>query len=197
MKKIKLLTLLLFTSISLLAQDKNEDEPSFTSSHRSTTLFYGVSSLFGLGSYAKDGGGIGKGFTAGPVSLSFNKALTEQVSFHWGPSVMYYTYKYPKPAEGEGTVSHLFGGISLGVNYHFATTGKVDPYAGVSAGAGYFHLLEEGDTNGYGLDGSIPLLYGLKVGANVYNKSNRAWTFELGLDYLSYLKVGYTFVRSK
>lgn len=196
MKKIQLLCLLLLTAFSLSAQDDKSDEPAFTGSHRSTTLGYGVSALLGLGGYSKDGGD-GKSFTAGPISLSFNKALTESVSFHWGPSLMYYRFKYDYQ-DVKGEVSHAFSGLNFGLNYHLAATGKIDPYAGVSAGVGYYYGLEGGDDpHGYSLDGSIPLLYGAKLGVNLYDKSDNAWTIELGYDYLSYLKVGYTFVRSK
>lgn len=200
MKKVQLLILALTVSFSLAAQ--GNDEPSFTGNHRSTTLSYGVSSLLNLGGYSKDGGN-GKSFTAGPLGLSFNKALTEDLSFHWGPSLMYYRYKYSYTYDGrtdEGTLSHIFGGLTFGVNYHFASTGKFDPYAGVSAGAGYYYGIDSDNSTvnkDYSLDGSIPLLYGAKLGVNIYNASNRAWTVELGYDYLSYLKVGYSFVRSK
>jgi hypothetical protein len=197
MRKVPLLVLFFMASLTLAAQ--GNDEPAFTGSHRSTTLSYGVSSLLNLGGYTKDGGN-GKSFTAGPLSLSMNKALTEDISFHWGPSVMYYRYKYSYQYDGNtdaGTVSLLFGGLSMGLNYHFANTGKFDPYAGVSVGAGYYYDINGDDKNAYSLGGSVPLLYGAKFGVNMYTQSTRAWTFELGYDYLSYFKVGYTFVKSK
>lgn len=197
MKKVQLLILLLTASFCLWAQD--HDEPSFTGSHRSTTLGYGVSSLLNLGGYSKDGGN-GKSLTAGPLSLAFHKALTENISFNWGPSIMYYRYKYSYAFDGgadEGSVSLLFGGLTMGVNYHFDNTGRFDPYAGISAGAGYYYDINGDEKNSYSLGGSVPLLYGAKLGVNIYTQSNRAWTVELGYDYLSYLKLGYTFVKNK
>ena len=196
MKKIQLLALLLFCAFSLAAQD---GEPAFSNTHRSTTLSYGVSALAGLGAYSKDGGDA-KGFTFGPISITGNKALSSSFSLHWGPSFMYYRYKYDYQYDGttdKGSVDLLFGGFSLGANYHIVATEKLDPYVGVSGGAGYFYDLNGDKDNSYSLGGSIPLLYGIKVGVNAYGKSNNAWTFELGYDYLSYLKVGYTFVKSK
>lgn len=194
MKRIQLLSLLLITCLSVLAQ--SNDEPAFTNTHRSTTIFYGVSALFGGGAYTKDGSG-GKSFTAGPLSFSFNKALNDYLSFNWGPSFMYYRFKPSTPTGTEGTdaAQHIFGGLTFGLNYHVTATSKIDPYIGGSLGVGYYHQLGESTT--YNLDGSIPLLYGIKAGVNAYTKANRAWTIELGYDYLSYLKVGYTFVKSK
>lgn len=197
MHKIQLLTLLLTLSLFAAAQDK--DEPSFTSSHRSTTISYGLSALLGYGAYSKDAG-ASKSVTAGPVSLSFNKALTEDISFHWGPSIMYYRYNYSYEYSGgadKGSVDLLFGGLTLGVAYHVPSKGKFDPYAGISAGAGYYYDLKGKDESGYSLGGSVPLLYGANLGLNIYGASGNAWTVELGYDYLSYLKVGYTFARSK
>ena len=196
MKKIQLLSLLLISVLSLAAQN---GDPAFSDTHRSTTLSYGVSALAGLGAYSKDGGEA-KSFTAGPISITGNKALSSSFSFHWGPSFMYYRYNYshqPDGAAEEGTINLLFGGFTLGANYHIVATEKLDPYVGVSGGVGYFYDLNGTKDNSYSLGGSIPLLYGLKVGVNAYGKSNNAWTFELGYDYLSYLKVGYTFVKSK
>jgi hypothetical protein len=196
MKKIQLLSLLLISVLSAAAQS---GDPAFSNTHRSTTLSYGVSALAGLGAYSKDGGAA-KGITFGPISITGNKALSSSFSFHWGPSLMYYRYKYSYQADGatdEGTINLLFGGFTLGANYHIVATEKLDPYVGVSGGVGYFYDLNGTKDNSYSLGGSIPLLYGLKVGVNAYGKSNNAWTFELGYDYLSYLKVGYTFVKSK
>lgn len=193
MKKIQLLCLLLLTAFSLAAQKDKNDEPSFTSTHRSTTLGFGVSGLLGMGGFSKDGD---EENFALPVSLLFNKALTESVSFHWGPAVMYSRYRYAY-GDVKGTSSQVLGGLNFGLNYHLGTTGKIDPYAGISAGVGYYHGLGSGTDKENSLDGSMPLLYGAKFGVNLYDKTDNAWTIELGYDYLSYLKVGYTFVKSK
>jgi hypothetical protein len=197
MKKFQLLMLVLCASLSVMAQG---GDPAFSSTHRSTTIFYGISNLFRGGAYAKD---VGKGssFTAGPVSFIGNKGISNSLSFHWGPSFMYYQYKYSYSYDGTtdaGKVNLVFGGLNFGVAYHVTATDKLDPYLGVSAGAGYYYDLNgNNDDNSYSLGGSVPLLYGVKVGVNAYDKRENAWTFELGYDYLSYLKVGYTFVRSK
>lgn len=86
----------------------------------------------------------------------------------------------------------------MGINYHFATSKKIDPYVGIASGVGYFINFGEGGFSDEGtLSGTMPLFYGFKLGMNVLNKKQNAWSFELGYDYLSYLKIGYTFIKKK
>jgi hypothetical protein len=192
--------------------NKKNNQLAFTENHKSTSLFYGVSALFGLSAFSSgvDGSSASiKSYAIGPVSLIGNRAVSNKISLHYGPAIMYYTLRtqqtynywngsYNSSYLSEASLNFIFIAATAGANYHFATTTKVDPYVGVSGGVGYFFSFGDGDWSDVGsARGNVPLVYGLKLGLNVMNKSQNAWTFEFGYDYLSYLKIGYTFVNKK
>ena len=195
---------------------KKDNTLSFTEKHKSTSLFYGLSALLGLGSFsAKDESGSAgfKSFAIGPVSLIANKGLSDKFSLHYGPSLMYYIQEVSfssgyydsrgifRTTTERSTFNLLLLAGTVGINYHFGTTKKIDPYVGISGGVGYYVGLFGGNGSNSGenlsVKGSVPFIYGTKVGMNILNKNNNAWSLELGYDYLSYLKIGYTFINHK
>jgi hypothetical protein len=172
---------------------------AFTSKHSSVSLTYGISGLIGLGGAFQSGDGLRfRGYLLGPLNIHFNKAITDEISLRFGPSLMYYHQEFSVSNLYNANTDLFFGGITLGGYYHFETTNKIDPYIGVSVGAGYFFLLGGGGDYTYSLNGTFPIIYGGNLGINLYGKKKRgAWNFEVGYDYLSYLKVGYTFARRR
>ena len=167
---------------------QNEDKSllSFTDKHRSTSIAYGLSALFGgITSY-----GSGQSSMAiGPLLFSFDKALSDKFSLSFRPAVMYYQYKQTG-FYSSTSASLFFGGLQLRVDYHFATSKKLDPYFGIGGGVGYFF----GGNDLSGIKGSYPI-YGGGFGLKSYGKGKNAFLIELGFDSYSYLKVGYVFGR--
>lgn len=105
-----------------------------------------------------------------------------------------------RPTTDKSTFNLLLLAGTVGINYHWGTTKKIDPYVGVSGGIGYYVALFGGNGSGaenLSVKGSVPFIYGTKLGMNILNKNNNAWSLELGYDYLSYLKIGYTFINHK
>lgn len=181
---------------------ENLSQPNlaFTSKHSSVSLTYGISGLIGLGGAFQSGGdGLSfREYLLGPLNIHFNKAITDEISLRFGPSLMYYHEEFRITNFSSNQTDLFFGGLTLGGYYHFETTNKADPYIGISVGAGYFFLLGGDDDYNYSLNGTFPIVYGGNLGINLYGKKKRgAWNFEVGYDYLSYLKVGYTFARRR
>ena len=145
-------------------------------------------------SYLHAGIGFGGGFYSGsitlpPISLSYEKAVTDKISV--GGIVGYSSSKY----------SYGFGGSSydwkytyllIGAkgNYHFATTEKFDPYAGLTLGYNIVSVKSPGEVQGYAAKGSA-LLFGAQVGANYYFSSNTGAFAELGYG-IGILTIGLT-----
>lgn len=207
MRKIYFSLLAFLLSLSLFAQDPGgarakvakKRSLAFTENHRSISLTYGLSTLFNVAPFIKSNTGIDNSgsFAVGPVSALYNAALTKHISIQFGTSVLFYRdkYYYENAAVKTGKSDLLLLGINTGFNYHFATTRVLDPYIGVAGGVGYFTSSRGADQASLRLKGEVPVLYSAKVGINVSNKRKDAWAFELGYDYLSYFKVGYTFVK--
>jgi hypothetical protein len=174
---------------------------AFTGKHRSVSLTYGISGILGLGGAFQSSGGGGisfREFIVGPLNIHFNKAISDQISLRFGPSFLYYHNEISSTYNYNYGTDLFFGGLTLGGYYHFETTQKIDPYVGASVGAGYFFLLSGDNNYDLTLSGTFPIVYGGNVGINLYgNKKHGAWNFELGYDYLAYLKVGYTFTRRR
>lgn len=188
-------------------KDANEDTEkylSFSKSHKSTSILYGLSAILGYGAFSDGDGSLDfNSYAIGPVSVIFNKALSDKISVSYGPSVMYYRQGFSysggyNNTTNKGSTNLILAAVTVGFNYHFATTYKIDPYVGLGAGVGYYTAFGSSDYGGYGsLKGTIPVLYGARIGISTLNKKKNAWTFELGYDYLSHLKVGYTFIKKK
>lgn len=187
------------TITSSKAEEKDDTDPTetnnkkilaFTDKHRSTTIVYGLSALFGgITSY---GSGV-SALVLGPVMLSFDKALSNKFSLAFRPAVMYYGYKINSGYSGySSNGSLLFGGLQVRIDYHFATSEKLDPYFGLGGGVGYF--FGGGDENG--IRGAYPI-YGGGFGIKSYGKNKNAFLVELGYDSYSYLKIGYVIGRHK
>jgi len=195
------------TSSTLDKKDKTK-KLAFKEKDKSFSILFGLPASLNLNTIPRytppkyQNGGI-------PISLLFNKAISSKLSFNYGTSLMIFHQEYPyvygiATASGtsyyiEKTSANLFlVAATAGLNYHFATTDKIDPYLGLSMGIGHYLGLQNIYYSGEGLLlDKNPLLYGAKFGINVLNKRKNAWTFELGYDYLSYLKVGYTVITRK
>ena len=124
---------------------------AFTGKHRSTTIAYGISALFG-GITSFDGNE--SSMVIGPLMVSFDKALSDKFSIAFRPAAMYYTTKY-RNYYGSSESSLFFGGLQVRVDFHFATSQKLDPYFGLGGGAGYFF----GSNDLSGLKGTYPDLW--------------------------------------
>jgi hypothetical protein len=211
MPKIKFLILAVFISSCLHAQDSTNAEKranrapsnlSFTSRHRSISVTYAVSSFFDAAPFNTGSSALStKGsFTIGPIAVQYNQALSDHINISIGPVLMLhrdtYTYENQGP-HNNGASDLILGGGTVGFNYHFLTTCNVDPYIGVSGGVGRFWGRGGADQLGLRLKGSTVALYGAAVGVSFYNKRNNAFIIEAGYDYLSYVKVGYSFARRK
>lgn len=173
--------------------DKDKTDLAFTGKHSSISIVYGLSALFGgITSY----GDRASGMTIGPLMFSFDKALSDKFSIAFRPAAMYYqfeynTYNYYGGSRAE-TSNMFFGGLQVRVDYHFATSKKLDPYVGVGGGVGYFF----GDNDLNGFKGTYPA-YGGGFGIKSYGKGKNAFLAEVGYDSYSYLKIGYVFGKYK
>jgi len=162
---------------------------AFTEKHRSTSIGYGVSGLFG-GITSFDG--TQSSMVIGPIMLSFDQALSEKFSIAFRPAAMYYKSKTYYNGYGRSKSNLFFGGIQARVDFHFATSQKLDPYFGLGGGAGYFFA----GSDGANLMGFHPI-YGGGFGIKYYGNSKNALLIELGYDSYSFFKVGYTLGRIK
>jgi hypothetical protein len=203
MYKIVLLACTSFLLTTANAQTKQQvtEAKSFTNQHSSISVVYGVSTLLRVAPFIKSNEGIDNSgsFAVGPLSVLYNKGLSNHISLQFGPSVMFYRdkYRYETSGPAPDQANLILLGLTAGFNYHFATTAVVDPYVGGGVGVGYYTSSGGADQASLRLKGEVPILYSAHVGMNVYNRKNNAWTFEVGYDYLSYAKVGYTFVKHK
>ena len=169
----------------------HEGPMAFTEKHRSFSIIYGISALFGG---ITNFGNVEKSMVYGPVLFSFDRALSKKFDINYRPAIMYYNYSYLYNNGNyySGNSGAFFGGMQVRVNYHFAVNSKIDPYFGVSGGAGYFF-----GSGGYsGVKGVYPI-YGGGFGMKAYGKKTNALLLELGFDSYSYLKVGYVFGSRK
>lgn len=191
------------TSSSISTTNDNQDEAGnlcFTEKHRSTSIIYGVSALFGgITSFGNSGGS----YFIGPVVFSFDMGLSNNISLAIRPALMYYNYKYNDYNtyynNGNFYTSNVtrnsglfFGATQLRLDFHFATTEKLDPYFGLGGGIGYF--FGSNDLSGFN---AVAPMYGGGFGVKAYGKKNNATLIELGFDSYSYLKVGYTIGNRK
>jgi hypothetical protein len=165
-------------------KEKEKSSLAFTSNHRSTTIAYGVSAIFGGITNYGDGE---SDMVIGPLLFSFDKALSDKFSIAFRPAAMYY-----QSNSNYFSSSLLFGGLQVRVDYHFATTEKLDPYFGLGGGLGYFF----GGKDLYGIGGTYPI-YGGGFGIKSYGKGRNALLVELGYDSYSYLKIGYVLGKHK
>lgn len=162
---------------------KDNSSLAYTRNHRSTSIVYGLSALFGgITSYG-DGGSE---MVIGPLLFSFDKALSDKFSIAFRPAAMYYKSNYSGYGGDYGGSSIFFGGLQVRVDYHFATSKKIDPYFGLGGGAGYFF----GGNDLSGIKGAYPI-YGGGFGIKSYGNGKNAFLVELGYDSYSYLKIGY------
>ena len=182
------------TSSSISTSNDNQEEEEgalcFSEKHRSTSIIYGLSALFGgITSFENDGGS----FFVGPLIFSFDMGLSKNISLAIRPAVMYYEYNGIDYFGSYNRSSGLFfGATQARLDFHFATTDKIDPYFGIGGGIGYFF----GADNLSGLNAVTPL-YGGGFGIKAYGKKKNAMLIELGFDSYSYLKLGYTIGNRK
>ena len=131
-------------------------------------------------SYLHAGIGFGGGFYSGtitlpPISVSYEKAVTENISV--GAIVGYSSSKYVYFTTDEYKYTYIL--IGARGNYHFATSEKFDPYAGVTLGYNIVSVTAPGSGGNYNAKGSA-LLAGGQLGANYYFSSNLGAFAELG-----------------
>ena len=146
-------------------------------------------------SYVHAGIGFGGGFYSGsvtlpPLSVSYEKAVTEKISVGGivGYSSSQYTYGF-----GGSSYKWKYSYLLIGArgNYHFATSEKFDPYAGLTLGYNIVSVKSPGQVQGYSAKGSA-LLFGGQIGANYYFSTNTGAFAELGYG-IGLLTVGLTF----
>ena len=172
-------------------QDTDEDvDLCFSEKHRSTSIIYGLSALFGgITSFSNNN----DNFFIGPIIFSFDIGLSKNLSIAIRPALMYYkyasNYNYYYGSKNSGL---FFGATQARLDFHFATTKKIDPYFGIGGGIGYFF----GTDKEIGIN-QIQPLYGGGFGMKAYGKKTNALLLELGFDSYSYLKVGYVFGNRK
>ena len=131
-------------------------------------------------SYLHFGVGFGGGFYTGtvtlpPVSISYEKAVTDNISV--GGILGYSSSKYNFYTDGDYKYTYLL--IAARGNYHFATSEKLDPYAGLSLGYNIVSVSAPSGQNSYKSKGSA-LLFGAQIGANYYFSPNLGAFAELG-----------------
>jgi len=180
-------------SIKDQSDEQVDEDLCFTENHKSTSIIYGVSSLFG-GIASFDVGN--DNFFIGPIVFSFDKGLSKNISLAIRPAIMYYQYNYDYQyySGGYTRTSYnesdlFFGAAQVRLDYHFATTSKIDPYFGIGGGLGYFF----GSNGVFSSIDQFQPLYGGGFGIKAYGKKKNALLIELGYDSYSYLKLGYTF----
>lgn len=146
-------------------------------------------------SYVHAGIGFGGGFYSGsvtlpPLSVSYEKAVTDKISVGGilGYSSSQYTYKF-----GGSAYRWKYSYILIGArgNYHFATSEKLDPYVGLTLGYNIVSVKSPGQIQGYSAKGSA-LLFGGQIGANYYFSTNTGAFAELGYG-IGVLTIGLTF----
>ena len=144
-------------------------------------------------SYLHAGIGFGGGYYSGsitlpPVSVSYEKAVTDKISV--GGIIGYSGSKYSYLSSYDYKYTYLLFGARG--NYHFATSDKLDPYAGLTLG---YNVVSVSTPSGsqdfnYTAKGSA-LLFGAQIGANYYFSSNLGAFAELGYG-IGVLTIGVT-----
>lgn len=206
MRRMNLLVSLLCVSVSLFSQQTDSSRTanhglSFSARHRSISITYGVTTIFGKAPYntGSTSHNTEGSFAVGPITVSLNKGLNKNLSVTLAAVAMYHRdrYRYPELPNGDGASNLLLGGGTVGFDYHFVNTGNIDPFVGGAGGVGYFWGRGGADQLGLRYKGKTAVLYTARAGMHIYNKSNNAWTIEAGYDYLSYVKIGYTLVKRR
>jgi len=142
-------------------------------------------------SYAHFGIGFGGGFYTGnvtlpPISVSYEKAVTDNISV--GAIVGFSSSKYTYFTSYDYKFTYIL--IGARGNYHFATSDKLDPYAGVTLGYNIVSVSAPSGGSDYRSKGSA-LLAGAQLGANYYFSSNLGAFAELGYG-IGILTIGLT-----
>jgi hypothetical protein len=200
----KLFLFLLYCTVTVAAGAQksavNHTGKSFTSEHQSLSVTYGLSTLLNVAPFITTTTHSSEGsYAIGPLRIAANSGLSDNISIMYGLTAMYFRdeYFYSTDFIQNGHSHIMVGGVNVGFNYHFPTNTSVDPYLGAASGVSYFWGRDGADQLGRRWKGTTHVLYGAVAGLNIYNEHNNAWTIEAGYDYLSYLKIGYTFGRRK
>ena|ERR1035437_856302 len=169
---------LLSLAIAAIAFSANAQKESAVSFDKST-------------SYLHFGVGFGGGFYAGtvtlpPISASYEKAVTENISV--GAIVGYSSSKYNYFGTDEFKYTYIL--IGARGNYHFATTEKFDPYVGATLGYNVVSVSAPSSGSNYIAKGSA-LLFGAQLGANYYFSPKFGAFAELGYG-IGILTIGLT-----
>lgn len=195
MSKTLLVTVFILFSLAVTAQE-TATQASTTIAHqgKAFSITYGITTPFGLAPYntgstahSTDGS-----YAIGPIEALYHIGLSDRVTFNIGIVGMYHkdVYSYNNPSKDNYT-NLVFGGGTVGLDYHFGNGAKLDPYLGMAAGVGYFWGTHGANDLGLRYKNKTVLLLNPKLGVNLYNKKKNAWVLEAGYHYLTYLKVGY------
>lgn len=159
--------LILCVGIAAIAFSANAQKNSDVSFDKNTSFLH-----FGVGF----GGGFYTGtVTLPPISVSYEKAVTDKISV--GGIVGYSSSKYSYLTAEDFKYTYIL--IGARGNYHFATSEKFDPYAGVTLGYNIVSASEPSGEYSYKAKASA-LLAGVQIGANYYFSSNLGAFAELG-----------------
>ena len=111
-----------------------------------------------------------------PISVSYEKAVTDKISV--GGIIGYSSSKYSYFTDEDYKYTYIL--IGARGNYHFATSEKFDPYAGLTLGYNIVSVsAPSGQSSNYTAKASA-LLFGAQIGANYYFSPNLGAFAELG-----------------
>jgi len=147
------------------------------------------------------GFGLGGSFYQGSVKvpalqIRYEYGIKEKFSIggilgYASSSYYYQNFNPTTGAVSEASLDYSYLIIGARGNYHFWTTEKFDPYAGLTIGYNSLNFTDTGGNLGT-VPASSFTLYGAQVGANYYFKSNLGAWAELGYG-LGFLNLGAVF----
>jgi len=160
--------LILSVAIAAIAFTANAQKSSGVSFDKSTSYLH-----FGVGF----GGGFYTGsVTLPPISVSYEKAVTDNISV--GGIIGYSSSRYTYFTDEDYKYTYILVGARG--NYHFATSEKLDPYAGLTLGYNIVSVsAPSSQASNYTAKASA-FLFGAQIGANYYFSPNLGAFAELG-----------------
>lgn len=115
--------------------------------------------------------------------IGMEYGITENISAGGSAAFSTSSYNY-----GYGKIKYTGIFVAARGSYHFATTEKLDPYAGLSLG---YVIVSVSDTySGYVGSAASGVGYGLHLGIRYYPKSKFGLTGEVGYSSFSFLNAG-------
>jgi outer membrane protein len=205
MKKVILMTAILGLAFS--TKTMAQDETPFVKGSSSISIGYGFLSpykkLFKLSNGFAATGTTAKFSALGPIGLTYEYGVSEKIGI--GVQVAYSTLKNvttEKDGNGPGKdyietqkLDQL--SVILRGNYHFGSSAKFDPYAGLGLGYGNFKysITDNDPTSGALGTLAVPTAFGItgQLGAKYYFSSNVGAYAEVGYLAGSFAQVGVSF----